>query len=196
MASNALARSSRAASFLSPSPLRQARRACFAREVLRRLDGFDESYGSYLEDVDLGLRCLREGLPGRLCRRGRRVAPRQRHSRALEPAVVRLISRNQVLLIARHYDRALFQNASGRSLPASYFGDCVAVRHGAAFAWAAGKWEGLRHFRLEGQPNARVREFFSASEREIQARATGSYWRWYFLLTFRDTSGSGPGAAH
>ncbi len=26
--------------------------------------GFDERFGSYLEDVDLGLRCLNEGLTG------------------------------------------------------------------------------------------------------------------------------------
>src|SRR5207249_1556443 len=34
--------------------------AClFRRDVLEQLGGFDESFGSYLEDVDLGLRCLR-----------------------------------------------------------------------------------------------------------------------------------------
>src|ERR1019366_9044507 len=39
--------------------------ACiFRRDVLERLNGFDERYGSYLEDVDLGLRCLRQGLTG------------------------------------------------------------------------------------------------------------------------------------
>ena len=29
-----------------------------------RLNGFDEDFGSYLEDVDLGLRCVREGYRG------------------------------------------------------------------------------------------------------------------------------------
>jgi GT2 family glycosyltransferase len=162
--------------------------AClFRTEVLRNLGGFDERYGSYLEDVDLGLRCLREGLTGVYVP----AAIAWHHGSATlgrwNPSVVRLISRNQVLLVARHYDRALFRACLWPILLGQLLWGLIAFRHGTASAWLAGKREGLRGFRLEGQPNYRLREFFAASENEIRARATGTYWRLYFLFTWRDT---------
>jgi GT2 family glycosyltransferase len=167
--------------------------AClFRTDVLRRLGGFDERYGSYLEDVDLGLRCLRDGLTGVYVP----AAVAWHHGSATlgrwNPAVVRLISRNQVLLVARHYDRALFRACLWPIVLGQLLWGLIAFRHGAASAWLAGKREGLRHFRLEGEPNSRLREFFAASEDEIRARATGAYWRLYFLLTSRDTSALDP----
>jgi GT2 family glycosyltransferase len=173
--------------------------AClFRREVLERLGGFDESFGSYLEDVDLGLRCLREGLagvyvPGAMAwHRGSATWGRW------NPRVVRAISRNQVLLVARHYDRALFRSCFWPILAGQMLWGVLALRHGAGLAWAAGKWEGLRTFRPEGRDSARLRDFLSASELEIRARARGPYWRWYFRLTGSRlaTSRLQPGAAH
>ncbi|HXJ40363.1 MAG TPA: hypothetical protein VNH18_13870, partial [Bryobacteraceae bacterium] len=104
------------------------------------------------------------------------------------PRVVRLISRNQLLLIARHYDRGLFLASLWHIVAGQLLWGVVAARHGAALAWAAGKLEGLRQFRLEGKPGGRLREFLDASERELRERAHDPYWRWYFRLT--------PGAAH
>jgi GT2 family glycosyltransferase len=171
--------------------------AClFRTEILLRLNGFDERYGSYLEDVDLGLRCIREGFHGVYVP----AALAWHHGSASlgrwNPRVVRLISRNQLLLVARHYDKELFRSCLWPIVAGQLLWGLLALRHGAAFAWAAGKWEGLRGFHLEGRPNTRVREFLNASEKEILSRATGSYWRWYFLLTSPDTSGPRPGAAH
>ena len=158
--------------------------AClFRRDVLRQMGGFDERYGSYLEDVDLGLRCLRAGLGGVYVP----SAIAWHHGSATlgrwNPRVVRLISRNQLLLVRLHYDAALFRECFWPLLAGQLLWGLVALRHGAALAWAAGKWDGLRDFRLEGQPNSLVRDFFSDSEREIRVRATGWYWRWYFRLT-------------
>ena len=158
--------------------------AClFRTDVLHRMAGFDERYGSYLEDVDLGLRCLREGLGGVYVP----GAVAWHHGSATlgrwNPKVVRLISRNQVTLVARHYDRALFRKCLWPILAGQLLWGIVALRHGAALAWAAGKVDGLRKFRLEGRPNPAVRRFLNASEREIRSRATGPYWRWYFRLT-------------
>ncbi len=72
--------------------------ACiFRREVLEQLSGLDEDYGSYLEDVDLGLRCIERGLagvyvPGALAwHEGSATFGRW------NPRVVRLISRNQLI---------------------------------------------------------------------------------------------------
>jgi GT2 family glycosyltransferase len=94
----------------SPIAIAPATACIFRREVLERLNGFDERYGSYLEDVDLGLRCVREGLPGVFVYE----AVAYHHGSATlgrwNPRVVRLISRNQLLLVSRHYDRALFRS--------------------------------------------------------------------------------------
>jgi GT2 family glycosyltransferase len=162
--------------------------ACvFRRNVLERLNGFDESFGSYLEDVDLGLRCLREGFTGVYIP----DALAYHHGSATlgqwNPRVVRLISRNQLFLVARHYDRALFLSCLWPIVAGQLLWGLVALRHGRAFAWLAGKIEGLRGFRLKGTPSIPLRDFLTASESEIRRRATGPYWRWYFRLT---------GAAH
>jgi GT2 family glycosyltransferase len=161
--------------------------ACiFRRDVLNRLDGFDERYGSYLEDVDLGLRCLREGLTGVYIP----DAVAWHHGSATlgrwNPQVVRLISRNQLMLVARHYDRALFRSCFWPIVAGQVLWGLVALRHGRALAWISGKVEGLRGFRLEApaspQSSAKLRAFLLDSESEIRRRATGPYWRWYFRL--------------
>ncbi len=158
--------------------------ACiFRRDVLARLQGFDESFGSYLEDVDLGLRCVREGFGGLYIpdaiawHRGSASFGRW------SPRVVRLISRNQLLLISRHYDRALFRACFWPIVAGQILWGLVALRHGRAFAWFRGKLDGLRGFRLEGRPSPDLYAFLLASESEIRRRATGPYWRWYFRLT-------------
>jgi GT2 family glycosyltransferase len=158
--------------------------AClFRRELLERLGGFDETFGSYLEDVDLGLRCLREGFTGVYVP----AALAWHHGSATwgrwNPRTVRAISRNQVLLVARHYDRALLGSCFWPIMAGQLLWGVLALRHGAGLAWAAGKWEGLRHFHPEGGDSARLRDFLAASEREIRDRAQGPYWRWYFRLT-------------
>jgi GT2 family glycosyltransferase len=162
--------------------------ACiFRRDVLDRLNGFDERYGSYLEDVDLGLRCLRQGFAGVYVP----AAVAYHHGSATlgrwNPQVVHLISRNQLLLVARHYDRALFRSCFWPIVAGQLLWGLVALRHGRALAWMAGKVEGLRDFRLEAQlspqSSDRLREFLLASESEIRRRATDPYWRWYFRLT-------------
>jgi GT2 family glycosyltransferase len=158
--------------------------ACiFRRDVLASLGGFDETFGSYLEDVDLGLRCLREGLSGVFVP----DATAWHHGSATlgrwNPQVVRLISRNQLKLVARHYDRELFRTCFWPIVAGQLLWGLVALRHGAFFAWAAGKAEALRDFHLTAQPSARIRDFLEASEREIRARSHDPYWRWYFRLT-------------
>jgi len=163
--------------------------AClFRRDALQRLHGFDEQFGSYLEDVDLGLRCIREGLTGVFVPE----ALAWHHGSATlgrwNPAVVRLISRNQLLLVSRHYDRALFLSCLWPIVVGQLLWGLVALRHGTLLAWLSGKWEALREFHLDGAPSPGLREFLAASEREISARSRDSYWRWYFRLI--------AGAAH
>jgi GT2 family glycosyltransferase len=158
--------------------------AClFRREVLERLNGFDEEFESYLEDVDLGLRCIREGYRGIFVPDA--VAWHQGSATLgrWNPRIVRLISRNQLLLIGRHYDRDLFRSCIWPIVAGQVLWGLVAMRHGAGLAWLAGKFEALRKFRPEGRPSAGLRAFLTASEKEIRARARDSYWIWYFRLT-------------
>ena len=157
--------------------------ACiFRREVLERLGGFDERYESYLEDVDLGLRCVRAGIPGvyvpgaKAWHRGSATFGRW------DGRVVRLISRNQLKLVARHYDAGLFRECRWQILAGQLLWGLVALRHGAGRAWAAGKREGLRDFRPEGTPSEALRRFLAESEAEIRGRTAERYWNWYFRL--------------
>jgi GT2 family glycosyltransferase len=169
--------------------------AClFRRDVLERLNGFDEEFESYLEDVDLGLRCVREGYEGVYVP----DAVAWHHGSATlgrwDPRVVRLISRNQLLLIRRHYDRELFRASFRHIVAGQILWGLVAARHGAATSWLAGKLDALKSFRLEGRPSPRLRAFLDASELEIRHRARDPYWRWYFRLTSPFPGASG--AAH
>ncbi len=163
--------------------------AClFRRSALERLNGFDDSFGSYLEDVDLGLRCIRMGLRGVFVPQ----AIAWHHGSATlgrwNPTVVRLISRNQVRLVAQHFDRSLFLSCLWPILVGQLLWGLVALRHGAGWAWLTGKWEGLRSFRLTASPSLEIRTFLYSSEREIRSRAQEAYWRWYFRLTPRPAS--------
>ncbi len=155
--------------------------ACvFRREVLDACGGYAECFESYLEDVDLGLRCVREGIEGVFAP----DALAWHHGSATlgrwNPRVVRLISRNQVLILARHYDPALLRQCLRAVIAGQLLWGVVAARHGALRPWIAGKLEGLRMFRSEAEPSTRLRCFLDESEREIRRRAAGPYWRWYF----------------
>jgi len=158
--------------------------ACLIRrEVLAELDGFDESFESYLEDVDLGLRCVRAGVEGVYVPS---AVARHRGSASFgrwSARATRAIARNQVLLVARHFDRELLWSFWWPVVVGQVLWGLVALRHGRGGAWLAGKIEGLRGFRLTGQPSARLRSFLLASESELRERATTDlYWRWYFRL--------------
>ena len=169
----------------SPAPIAIAPgTACvFRREALERLGGFDETYGSYLEDVDLGLRAVRLGIHGVFVPAAVAIHKGSATLGRWNSKVVRLISRNQLLLVARHYDRSLFVACLWPIIAGQLLWGLVAARHGAFLAWAAGKFDAIRLFRLQKQANPALREFLAASEREIRQRATDPYWRWYFRLT-------------
>jgi GT2 family glycosyltransferase len=157
--------------------------AClFRRNVLFNLGGYDESFGSYLEDVDLGLRCLRQGISGVFVPH----AIAWHHGSATlgswHPEVVRLISRNQLLLLSRHYDEGLLRRWFWPIVAGQLLWGVVAARHGTLFAWIRGKSEGLAAFRARGNPSPELRAFLLESEAEIRRRSKDSYWRWYFRL--------------
>ena len=160
------------------------------RSAFLQAGGLDEAFESYLEDVDFGLRCASKGHTGlyepRAVARHRGSAT----SGAWSARTVRNISRNQLLLLARHYTGRDLGTFGWRIAVSQVLWGIVAFRHGRAAAWIAGKIEGLRLFRSHrraGDP--RLACVLKSSERlikEVQSQ-TGFdwYWRMYFALTPR-----------
>lgn len=155
--------------------------AClWSREALARLGGFDESFESYLEDVDLGLRALEAGIHGYYAPAAIATHRGSASFGQWNPSVVRLIARNQLRLIRKHFDRALYRECRWNILAGQLLWGVVAFRHGAGKAWLQGKIEGLRDFSPQGPSSEALRRFLCDSEQEIEGRARDSYWDLYF----------------
>src|SRR5262245_2449006 len=113
--------------------------ALFRSELFHKVGLLEERFESYLEDVDFGLRCAALGVrglyvPGAIAfHRGSATLGRW-HS-----DTVRRISRNQLLLLARHYPRELLLGCFWPILVAQGLWGAVALRHGRAIAWLHGK---------------------------------------------------------
>jgi GT2 family glycosyltransferase len=165
--------------------------ALFRADLFRRVGLLEETFESYLEDVDFGLRCAAQKIAGRYVpaalawHRGSATLGRW------HPETVRLIARNQLLLIARHYPDRLLVGWLWPILAAHSLWGAVAFRHGAGLAWLRGKWQGLCGF-----SNARsfhqfdselLEQFVRENERTIlqiqKAAGFDAYWKLYFLLT-------------
>ena len=162
--------------------------AVFRRALFDRVGVLDETFESYLEDVEFGIRCALHGVSGLYVPEA--VAWHQ-GSASLgrwHPEMVRLISRNQCYLVARHYPaRYAWPILVGQGL-----WGLLAARHGAGGAWLRGKWQGMR------KGSALIQNRKAANEdllkncilegekllRELQAEVGSSaFWRLYFLLT-------------
>ena len=164
--------------------------ALFRAELFQRVGLLEESFESYLEDVDFGLRCAAQGLAGQYVpealawHRGSATLGRW------HPETVRRMARNQLWLLARHYPRRLLVGWSWPILVAQLLWGAVAFRHGAGLAWLRGEWQGLRGFfatrgqTLDAKALSSVLGTNEDLIRSVQA-STGFdiYWRVYFLLT-------------
>jgi GT2 family glycosyltransferase len=158
--------------------------AVIRREVFRKIGLLDESFGSYLEDVDFGLRCAANGISGLYVPEA--VATHQGSATlgAWSAASVRLLSRNQMLLIAKHYPDPWRSAFLVRAVWGQSLWGLAAIRHGQGRAWMAGKLEGLRAFRNRTSPApgemAGVLERCEAELlRVVQAAPAGWLWRLY-----------------
>ena len=161
--------------------------ALFRRELFQEIGPLDELFGSYLEDVDFGIRCAlgeKSGiyLPGAVAwHRGSATLG------AWKSDTVRLLARNQSLLAAKHFQgEPRWPIVAGQLL-----WGLLALRHAAGWAFLKGKWSGWRVARAIGNKAStkRLREIVEASEAAILAveRQTGFdwYWRAYFWLLRR-----------
>jgi GT2 family glycosyltransferase len=164
----------------------------FRAKLFERVGLLDERFGSYLEDVDFGLRCAAAGCSGGYIPE---AVAYHRGSATLgrwHPDTVRKIARNQLLLVAKHYPPNWVLRYGWPIFIAQTLWGFVALRHGALLSYLAGKVDGLREFRkVRGRRGAHFAGTFSTilekSEREIHdiQKVTGFdlYWRLYFALT-------------
>lgn len=169
--------------------------AVFRSDLFRRVGLLDETFESYLEDVDFGLRCAELGLsglyvPGALAYHAGSATLGRWH-----PDTTRRMARNQLLLVAKHYPPDWIKRYGWCVFIAQLLWGLVALRHGSFLSYLAGKFEGLRGFRgwrlaTEAERRAHGANFpaiIEESEKEILElqRATGFdlFWRLYFALT-------------
>ena len=138
----------------------------FRAELFRQLGSFDEQFESYLEDVDLGLRCACLNYPGRYVPAAVAYHAGSASLGRWHRETVRRISRNQVLLIAKYYPVRVLFWWGWPILVAQTLWGLVALRHGTFGAFVRGKFEGLTLFR-----SARRQEFAVLSPQEWPAFA-------------------------
>ena len=166
----------------------------FRTELFRHVGFLDEGFESYLEDVELGLRCACLNYAGRYAPDAVAYHMGSATLGQWHPTTVRRISRNQVLLVAKYYPRRLLFRLVWPVLVAQSLWGAVALRHGKFWAFLRGKLDGLLSFRAarrSGLPSviepARFLQLLQESESEIK-RIQGQtgfdwYWRVYFMLT-------------
>lgn len=160
----------------------------FRRELFDRAGLLDESFESYLEDVDFGLRCALAGCAGWYEPRAVAVHAGSATLGVWNRHTVRRIARNQLLLVARHYPPGWIRRYGWPVLVAQLLWGLLAMRHGAGAAWCAGKWQGIAALRRSPRRVVpHLDEVLRASEDELRTlqQATGFDWLWrlYFQLT-------------
>ncbi len=154
--------------------------AClFRRELFSQVGPLDERFGSYLEDVDFGLRCAKGGFGG--VYEPSATAYHQGSSTLgrWNPDTVQLLSRNQVLLACKHFGgQPRWPILAGQLL-----WGLVALRHGCGLAWLRGKLAGLS---LKVENDTKDAPEFTTllreSEADIFAHHHELYWRLYSWL--------------
>lgn len=173
--------------------------ALYRRSLFHEIGPLDERFVSYMEDTDFGLRCAiagREGIyvPSAIAK--------HRGSATLGSwsfDTVRNISRNQVLLAAKHFQA----QPRWPILVGQLLWGVLAFRHAGGVAYLAGKLSGWRaagmvHWPIAANPDAtsnadaiKLRAILEASEKEIfglgQHSGFDAYWRIYFWLLRRSS---------
>jgi GT2 family glycosyltransferase len=164
--------------------------ALFRRRLFEDVGPLDERFGSYLEDVDFGLRCGLRGISGAYIPDAVAFHVGSATQGAWNSDTVKLISRNQVFFALKHFGGV----ARWPIMAGQLLWGILALRHARGVAWLAGKIAGLRmarEFRGELGVNKeqRFRELLEASERSIfetqQQTGFDWYWRAYFCLLRR-----------
>ncbi len=163
----------------------------FRAALFEKVGLLDESFESYLEDVDFGLRCAGAGCEGVYAPRAVAYHAGSATLGAWDADTVRRIARNQLFLVAKHFPKGWLWRYGWPVLVAQALWGLVALRHGKAAAYLRGKIEGLAGFhgvrRSAPLPGDGVVRAIEDSERQLRRLqdATGYdlYWKVYFALT-------------
>jgi hypothetical protein len=113
------------------------------RDLFEKVGYLDERFGSYLEDVDFCLRCAAAGCWGAY---EPSAVARHEGSATLgewSPRMVELLSRNQVLLIAKHFPEGWANRFGFPILVGHLLWALLAIRHGRFIPWLKGKCAAL-----------------------------------------------------
>ena len=159
--------------------------AVFKRPVFDTLGFLDESFESYLEDVDLSIRCSILGIVGVYLPRAVSFHAASSSLGAWSPRMVTLIARNHGALAAKY-------GGSRKTLVARLLWGLLALRHGTFLAWLKGFRQPVTAalpVYLSDEERMHMVTSLERQEQEIGElqRAAGarmdSYWKLYFLLS-------------
>jgi GT2 family glycosyltransferase len=160
--------------------------ALFRSGLFSEIGALDESFESYLEDVDFGLRCAFAARAGVYVPRAVSYHVGSATMGEWNRDTVRHIARNQVLLAKKHFrGMPVLRIVAGQLL-----WGLIALRYGRGFSYSLGKTQGLLA-KPEGQGSspANAKSILEDSERQIfdlQARdGFDRYWRAYFWMSRR-----------
>lgn len=156
------------------------------RETFLSLDGLDERFESYLEDVDYSLRLAIAGHQGIYVPEACGTHEGSATFGTWSARVVRLISRNQLLLVRLNYPPELRKAWRRPILIAQLLWGLAALRHGRFIPWLKGKLEARAISESRAQrlhAAADVRRIVAESEHELEESTRNQrFWRLYFRL--------------
>ena len=164
--------------------------AIFRKSLFDRVGLLDENFGSYLEDVDFGIRCALAGHAGAYIPTAIAYHRGSATRGAWNKDTVKQIARNQILLTVKHFQgEPRWPIVVGQVL-----WGLVALRHLRGVSYLRGKisgWKAARAIYQNIIPADRISSFSQTSERQILAlqQQTGfdRYWRAYFWLLPRSS---------
>jgi GT2 family glycosyltransferase len=166
--------------------------ALFDRGVFEQIGGLDERFESYLEDVDLGLRCAVRGLGGRYVPSAHAEHWGSGTLGAWHADTMRRMSRNQVYLVAKHFPRGWPRRLGWPVVVGQLLWGLAALKHGRGIPWLVGKAEGIwRYGSLRESARAARSDDVAGLLLEFEREAidlqmkTGAdrFWSWYFRWT-------------
>jgi len=155
----------------------------FRAALFDRIGLLDESFESYLEDVEFGVRCALGKVQGVYVPDAVAWHAGSATLGRWHADTSRRISRNQTLLAARYFPLSF----AWPVLVGQGLWGLVALRHGAGMAWLHGKLQAARNWHAvrgtyRHQSAERLKSWLEENER-LLARARSPYWRVYSLLT-------------
>lgn len=160
----------------------------FRTDLFAELGGLDEEFGSYLEDVDFGIRCAMASRDGVYVPDAKAWHESSATLGVWAPEMVRLIARNQLLLVAKHYPRDWRKRYGREVIAGQLLWGLMALVRGRGMAFVQGKREAWRELdrlqALEKPDEQLLASLLQSSEEQIRQLQVSAgfdrYWKWYF----------------